>query len=200
LNESKPKEMTLKALAAETGVSERTIRFYISRGLVEPPLRAGRSAAYGETHKERLEAIRRLQAMGMTLAEIAHALASAGALDPGAKTGEARGGSLSQGGARPAGGDEANRMLWFDIDGNVDDDPTEGPKGSTLAAKDGGIGPSASSGPIDAAIADPETWRSYQVAADVRVMFRTGASPWRAKRLLSALRRFADEVVDRSGT
>jgi len=69
------KEWTLRELAAETGVPGRTIRFYISRGLVDPPLRAGRGAAYGEAHKARLEEIRRLQAQGLMLAEIAQALA-----------------------------------------------------------------------------------------------------------------------------
>jgi len=67
---------SLRDLAAETGVSERTIRFYISRGILDPPLRAGRAAAYGEEHRIRLKQIRNLQAGGMMLAEIAHCLDS----------------------------------------------------------------------------------------------------------------------------
>jgi Zn-dependent peptidase ImmA (M78 family) len=58
------KELTLKELAAETGVPERTIRYYISRGLLAPPLRGGRGAAYGESHKNALAQIRQLQAKG----------------------------------------------------------------------------------------------------------------------------------------
>ena len=64
------KKWTLRELAAEAGVPERTIRFYISRGLVDPPLRAGRGAAYGARHLDRLREIRTLQARGMPLAEI----------------------------------------------------------------------------------------------------------------------------------
>jgi hypothetical protein len=71
------KEWTLRQLAAGTGVPERTIRFYISRGLVDPPLRGGRGAAYGAGHKARLEDIKKLQAKGMMLAEISHAAAPA---------------------------------------------------------------------------------------------------------------------------
>jgi DNA-binding transcriptional MerR regulator len=70
------KEWTLRELAAEAGVPERTIRFYISRGLLDPPLRGGRGAAYGEKHKQGIEAIRRLQAQGLMLSEIAFALHS----------------------------------------------------------------------------------------------------------------------------
>ncbi len=65
------KEWTLKELAEEAGVPERTIRYYISRGLLAPPLRGGRGAAYGESHKNALARIRRLQAKGMMLDEIA---------------------------------------------------------------------------------------------------------------------------------
>jgi len=72
--DEKEKEWTLRELAAETGVPERTIRFYISRELLDPPLRAGRGAAYGPGHKARIEEIRKLQAKGLMLAEIAHAL------------------------------------------------------------------------------------------------------------------------------
>lgn len=71
--DAKNKEWTLRELAAETGVPERTIRFYISRGLLDPPLRGGRGAAYGAGHKARLEEIRKLQAKGLMLAEIAQA-------------------------------------------------------------------------------------------------------------------------------
>ena len=51
---------------------------------------------------------------------------------------------------------------------------------------------------IDSAapLPEPEIWRSYKVADDVRVMFRTGASPWRTKLLLGALRWFAAAVKD----
>ncbi len=68
-------ELTLAELAEQAGVPARTIRFYIARGLLPGPLKAGRGAVYGSEHLERLEQIRQLQARGMTLAQIARVLA-----------------------------------------------------------------------------------------------------------------------------
>jgi DNA-binding transcriptional MerR regulator len=76
-------------LAEETGVPARTIRFYIARELVPGPQQAGRGATYGEDHRKRLEVIKKLQARGLTLNEIARSLGeggagAAGALQPSA--------------------------------------------------------------------------------------------------------------------
>jgi DNA-binding transcriptional MerR regulator len=49
----------------------RTIRFYTTRGLIDRPVQMrGRTALYGERHLLQLVAIKRLQAKGLTLAEI----------------------------------------------------------------------------------------------------------------------------------
>ena len=64
------KELKLEELARKSGVTARTIRLYITRGLVPGPLRSGRKAAYGAEHLEALAEIRRLQNQGLTLAEI----------------------------------------------------------------------------------------------------------------------------------
>jgi DNA-binding transcriptional MerR regulator len=64
-------EKTLSELAEETGIPARTIRFYISRGLLEGPAKAGRGAVYSSAHRERLEKIKALQAEGRHLSEIA---------------------------------------------------------------------------------------------------------------------------------
>jgi len=49
----------------------RTIRFYTTRGLIDRPVQMrGRTALYGERHLLQLVAIKRLQATGLTLAEI----------------------------------------------------------------------------------------------------------------------------------
>jgi DNA-binding transcriptional MerR regulator len=66
--------MTLQELSEAVGVSARTIRFYIARGLLAGPLKAGRGADYGQEHMERLERIKRLQAEGKTLIEISRRL------------------------------------------------------------------------------------------------------------------------------
>ena len=62
---------SLAALSARTGLPGRTIRFYIARGLVPGPVKAGRSARYPVEALSRLQEIQRLQATGQTLAEIA---------------------------------------------------------------------------------------------------------------------------------
>jgi DNA-binding transcriptional MerR regulator len=62
---------TLAEIAEEVGGSARTVRFYISRGLMAGPEKAGRGATYGQAHVDRLREIQRLQADGLTLAEIA---------------------------------------------------------------------------------------------------------------------------------
>lgn len=64
------KELKLDELAKKSGVPARTIRLYITRGLLPGPLRGGRKAAYGAEHLEALAEIRRLQKQGLTLAEI----------------------------------------------------------------------------------------------------------------------------------
>jgi len=52
----------------------RTIRFYIARGLLDGPLKAGRGAVYTAEHLARLEKIKEMQAEGRMLAEIARDL------------------------------------------------------------------------------------------------------------------------------
>ncbi len=66
--------MRLDELAEESGVPARTIRFYISRGLVPGPDGGGRGAEYGDRHLERLAEIRNLQGKGLTLNEVAREL------------------------------------------------------------------------------------------------------------------------------
>ncbi|MGA2095250.1 MAG: helix-turn-helix domain-containing protein [Candidatus Acidiferrum sp.] len=63
-------ELSLGALAEESGLSERTIRYYISRGLLEGPARGGRGAYYTPEHLKRLREIQRSQQQGLTLTEI----------------------------------------------------------------------------------------------------------------------------------
>lgn len=58
--------------------NERLIRWYVTVGLVDPPLsRRGRVARYGERHLLQLVAVKRRQAQGRSLAEIQEELAGA---------------------------------------------------------------------------------------------------------------------------
>ena len=68
-------ELSLAELAVKTGCPPRTIRFYIAKGLLPGPSKAGRGASYGAEHVLRLSEIRGWQAKGLTLTEIVHKLA-----------------------------------------------------------------------------------------------------------------------------
>jgi DNA-binding transcriptional MerR regulator len=63
-------ELTIAQLAARTGISVRTIRFYTGMGLIPPPAVRGRLGLYDECHAARLQLIRDLQELGFTLAAI----------------------------------------------------------------------------------------------------------------------------------
>ena len=69
--------LTLADLVEASGLPGRTIRFYIARGLLGGPIKAGRGAAYSSEHLARLERIKNLQAEGRTLAEIGRILGGA---------------------------------------------------------------------------------------------------------------------------
>lgn len=66
--------MTLAEIAEASRLPARTIRFYIARGLLEGPVRGGRSAEYTAEHVADLERIKQLQAAGHTLTEVARLL------------------------------------------------------------------------------------------------------------------------------
>jgi DNA-binding transcriptional MerR regulator len=68
------KSRTLAELSKESGIPERTIRFYIARGLLDGPSKAGRGAVYSTEHLARLEKIKKMQAEGRMLVEIARDL------------------------------------------------------------------------------------------------------------------------------
>src|SRR5438270_2357499 len=68
-------EFTVDELAARTGMTVRTLRFYASEGLLPPPQRRGRIAFYDGRHRMRLELIRTLQEHGYTLSAIQRVLA-----------------------------------------------------------------------------------------------------------------------------
>jgi len=65
---------TLAELSDESGIPARTIRFYIARGLLEGPVKAGRGAVYTSEHLARLKKIKALQSEGRMLTEIAYDL------------------------------------------------------------------------------------------------------------------------------
>lgn len=66
---------TVDELAAATGMTVRTTRYYAGLGMIPPPTRRGRMAYYTESHRARLELVRALQDHGFTLAAIEKYLA-----------------------------------------------------------------------------------------------------------------------------
>src|SRR5256885_15110453 len=68
-------EFTVDELAARTGMTVRTLRFYASEGLLPPPHRRGRIAYYDARHRMRLDLVRTLQKHGYTLSAIQRVLA-----------------------------------------------------------------------------------------------------------------------------
>jgi DNA-binding transcriptional MerR regulator len=62
--------LTVDELAAVTGMTVRTTRYYAGLGLIPPPTRRGRMAFYSAEHRARLELVRALQDHGFTLAAI----------------------------------------------------------------------------------------------------------------------------------
>ena len=61
--------MSIEQLAEQAGVSVRTVRYYISQGLLPGPGARGKYASYGDDHLARLQLIRRLVDQHVPLAE-----------------------------------------------------------------------------------------------------------------------------------
>jgi DNA-binding transcriptional MerR regulator len=66
-------------LAERAGVSRRTVRYYVQRGLLPAPLGFGRGKHYSEAHLATLVRIRELQEAGVALTDIAQRLEGKGA-------------------------------------------------------------------------------------------------------------------------
>lgn len=63
-------EYRLHELAKASGVSERNIRNYRERGLIDPPRRAGRAGYYDAHHLSQLNTVTRLLRKGFRFAQI----------------------------------------------------------------------------------------------------------------------------------
>ena len=63
--------LTLEQLSERTGVEPRTLRSWISEGLLSPPFKPGRGARYPSSNADRALAVRALKELhGMSLAEV----------------------------------------------------------------------------------------------------------------------------------
>lgn len=79
--ERAPQSYTISGLAAEFGITPRTIRFYESRGLISPE-RAGTQRRYSKRDRARLILILRGRNLGFTVEDVGEYLALYDA-DPG---------------------------------------------------------------------------------------------------------------------
>ncbi|HKJ86890.1 MAG TPA: heavy metal-responsive transcriptional regulator [Gammaproteobacteria bacterium] len=78
--------MTIGQIAGEMGLATETLRYYERRGLVKPAARSGSGyRLYGDEARERLRFIRRAQALGFSLDEVAELLAVSDSPEAGAR-------------------------------------------------------------------------------------------------------------------
>jgi Ca-activated chloride channel family protein len=64
-------EYLISDLVERTGLAPRTIRSYIARGILPPPVGNGPAAVYGEEHLQRLIAATRMRDEGTSLDDVA---------------------------------------------------------------------------------------------------------------------------------
>jgi len=62
--------LSIGELAEQTGVSRRTVRFYVQRGLIDPPVGLGRASHYTQAHVEQIRRVLVLQRGGLQLDDI----------------------------------------------------------------------------------------------------------------------------------
>ena len=69
-------DLTIEDLARQSGLSLRTLRYYIQEGLLPGPDTAGKYASYSQEHLEHLAMIKRLKRLHLPLKEIRHLLSN----------------------------------------------------------------------------------------------------------------------------
>ena len=62
--------LTIDELAQASGIAIRTLRYYVSIGLIDKPTGETRGARYDARHLEQIRNVRELQAQGLTLNRI----------------------------------------------------------------------------------------------------------------------------------
>lgn len=60
----------IESLAELSGLTKRTVRYYIQLGLLTPPIGSCRGSYYTESHLDRLEQIKRLSNQGVPLTQM----------------------------------------------------------------------------------------------------------------------------------
>ncbi|MFN8577159.1 MAG: MerR family transcriptional regulator [Candidatus Sericytochromatia bacterium] len=60
----------IESLAELSGLTKRTVRYYIQLGLLTPPIGSCRGSYYTESHLQRLDQIKRLSSQGVPLTQM----------------------------------------------------------------------------------------------------------------------------------
>ena len=71
---SREDRYTIDDLTRMTGVTRRTVRFYVQRGLIPPPTGRGLGRHYGEEHLAGIQRVQNLKRTGKTLDDIGEAM------------------------------------------------------------------------------------------------------------------------------
>jgi DNA-binding transcriptional MerR regulator len=69
-------DLTIEDLSKKSGLSLRTLRYYIQEGLLPGPDTAGKYASYSQQHLDHLTLIKRLKRLHLPLKEIRHLLSN----------------------------------------------------------------------------------------------------------------------------
>ena len=85
----------IDSLARRAGLTRRTVRYYVQRGLLEPPQGGGRGSYYTEEHLRRLERIRSWAEQGVPLLHMKALLESG--IEPTGELAQTEAGAPAQG-------------------------------------------------------------------------------------------------------
>ena len=68
---------SIEEICEKSGFTRRTVRYYISKGILEPPAGRGRGGFYFDSHIKRLQEIKGFQDQGLLLSTIREMLKTA---------------------------------------------------------------------------------------------------------------------------
>jgi len=176
-------------VAHRAGVTPRTVRYYVAEGLLPPPSGRGQRRAYGQSHLERLETIRRLKEQYLPLHEIRRRLTDP-ASSPPVRTEPDSVARASRGTAAPAPAAGTSRTSTIDPPAAPESAP---PIAVAAVASRPPIGFGGAPGVGRIEIYDPpETvWRRHTLAPGVELHYREADDP----RLAEAIQRLIREAA-----
>jgi len=82
MTDEQERKYGIRELVQASGISRRTVRYYVQRGLIPPPEGAGRGHYYRPEHLEKLLAIKELQDRGLGLEQIRSRFDGGGRMEP----------------------------------------------------------------------------------------------------------------------